>query len=55
MLVNEGVVVQPEELRRMKGEVVGASKYDDRSLAAKAKLVSGSSVPGSLAVQRVAY
>lgn len=29
-----------EELRRMKEEVVGAGKYDDRSLAAKAKLVS---------------
>ena len=29
-----------EELRRMKEEVVGAGKYDDRSLVARAKLVS---------------
>lgn len=28
-----------DELRRMKEEVVGASKYDDRSLAARARLV----------------
>ncbi|KAI0750939.1 hypothetical protein C8Q80DRAFT_1335569 [Daedaleopsis nitida] len=28
-----------EELRRMKAEVVGAGKYDDRSLVAKAKLL----------------
>ncbi len=31
-----------EELRRMKAEVVGAGRYDDRSLAAKTKLVSTS-------------
>ena len=29
-----------EELRRMKAEVVGAGKYDDSSLVARARLVS---------------
>ena len=38
--LSESEVKWFEELRRMKGDVVGVGKYDDRSLNAKAKTVS---------------